>query len=38
MDLTIKTAEEIEEMLSSNGLKKVADVFIGMIFSIYFAS
>ena len=37
MDLTIKTAEEIEEVLRSNGLKKVADVCKGMIFSIYFA-
>ena len=38
MDLTLKAAEEIEEMVRSNGLKKVADVFKGMIFSIYFAS
>ena len=32
MNLTLKTAEEVEEMLRSNGLKKVADVFKGMIF------
>ena len=32
IDLTLKTAEEIEEMLRSNGLKEVADVFKGMIF------